>query len=106
VQQICLWNDVHERGGDNYRLIDFLKREFNINWLDNRAEVIKYGNDNTLRISKRNNRILITLNERRTRAIMTLNRKELYKFTVSPKLEIQYRGQSVQEWSEFFFLKE
>lgn len=105
VQQICLWNDVHEKGGDNYRLIDFLKREFNINWLDNRAEVIKYGNDNTLRISKRNNRILITLNERRTRAIMTLNRKELYKFTVSPMLEILYRGQSVQEWSEFFFLK-
>jgi len=105
VQQICLWNDVHERGGNNYRLIDFLKPEFNLNWLDNRVEVTKYGNDSTVSISKGNNRILITLNEGRTEAIMTMNRKELYKFTVSPMLEILYKGQTIQERSIFFFLK-
>ena len=59
-----------------------------------------------LRISKGNNRILITLNERRTEAIMTMNRKELYRFTVSPMLEILYREkQTIQERSIFFFLK-
>lgn len=37
---------------------------------------------------------------------MTINRKELYKFTLSPGLEILYRGkQTIQEWSVFFFLK-
>jgi hypothetical protein len=106
VQQICLWNDVHERGRDNDRLIDFLKREFAINWLDNRAEVIKYGNNSsTVRISKRNNRILITLNEKTTEATMTVNGKELHKFVVSPRFEILYKGQPIQDWSTFFFLK-
>jgi hypothetical protein len=106
VQQICLWNDVHERGGDNYRLIDFLKRKFNLNWLDNRAEVTKYGNDNTIRISKDNNWVLIKLNERRTKAIMTMDGNVLYEFTFSPRLEILYRGkQTIEEWSMFFFLK-
>lgn len=37
---------------------------------------------------------------------MTMNRKELYKFTVSPMLEILYKGkQAIQELSIFFFLK-
>ncbi len=103
VQQVCLWNDVHERGRDNHRLIDFLKREFAINWLDNRAEVIKYGN--AVKISKRNNRILIMLNEKTTEATMTMNGKELHKFIVSPRLEILYKGQTIQDWSTFFFLK-
>jgi hypothetical protein len=105
VQQICLWNDVHAKGQDNYRLIDFLKHEFDINWLDNRAEVMKYGNDNAVRISKRNNRILIKLNEKKTEATMTINKKELYKFDFSPRLEILYRGQTIQDWSTFFFLR-
>jgi hypothetical protein len=105
VQQVCLWNDVHERGRDNGRLIDFLKRELGINWLDNRAEVIKYGNNSTVRISKRNNRILITLNEKTTEATMIINGKELHNFVVSPRLEILYKEQPIQDWSTFFFLK-
>jgi hypothetical protein len=105
VQQVCLWNDIGERGVDNERLIQFLRREFGIIWLDSRAEIVKYGNNNTIRISKRNKRILITLNERRTEATMTMNKNELYKFTVSPMLEILFRGQTIRDWSRFFFLK-
>jgi hypothetical protein len=106
VQQVCLWNDVHERGEDNYRLIDFLKHKFSLNWLDNRVEITKYGNESIIRISKDNNRVLITLNERRTKAIMTMNGNVLYRFTFSPGLEILYRGkQTIEEWSKFYFLK-
>ena len=105
VQQVCLWNDIHENGVDNCRLIDFLRYEFNIYWLDSSAEVEKYGNNSTVRISKRNNRMLIMLNERKTEATMTMNGKELYKFTVSPGLEVLYRGQTIQDSSIFFFLK-
>ena len=105
VQQVCLWNDVDERGKDNDRLIDFLRCEFDINWLDNGAEIIKYGNKSTVRISKRTNRILIALNESKTEATMTMNGKELHKFIVSPRLEILYQGQTIRDWSTFFFLK-
>jgi hypothetical protein len=91
VQQVCLWNDVHEKGVDNDRLIDFLKGEFDLNWLDNRAEVTKYGNDTTVKISKDSKRVIIKLNEKRNEASMTVNRDEVYKFLVSPRLEILYR---------------
>jgi hypothetical protein len=105
VQQVCLWNDVHERGEDNYRLIDFLKHKFNFNWLDNNVDVSKYSNDSTVRLSKGSNRLLIKLNEEKTEATMTVNGKEIYKFSISPNLEIQYRGQTIEEWSVFFFFK-
>ena len=36
---------------------------------------------------------------------MTMNKKELYKFDFSPRLEILYRGQTIQDWSTFFFLR-
>jgi hypothetical protein len=82
VQQVCLWNDVHEKGVDNDRLIDFLKGEFDLNWLDNRAEVTKYGNDTTVKISKDSKSVIIKLNEKRNEASMTVNRDEVYKFLV------------------------
>ncbi|HEY9387254.1 MAG TPA: hypothetical protein VIP70_09440, partial [Nitrososphaeraceae archaeon] len=50
-------------------------------------------------------RILITLNEKTTEATMTVDGKELHKFIVSPMLEILYKGQNIQDWSAFFFLK-
>jgi hypothetical protein len=104
VQQVCLWNDVHEKGVDNDRLIDFLKGEFDLNWLDNRAEVTKYGNDSTIRISKDSKKVLIKLNEKRNEANMTINRDEVYKFQVSPGLEILYgQKQTTEELSLSFF---
>jgi hypothetical protein len=33
-----------------------------------------------------------------------MNGKELHKFVVSPRLEILYKGQPIQDWSTFFFL--
>jgi hypothetical protein len=105
VQQVCLWNDVHEKGVDNDRLIDFLKHEFDLHWLDNRGEVTKYGNDSTVRISKDSNRVLIKLNEKRNEASMTVNRDEVYKFSVSPGLQILYRQeQFAEELSISFFI--
>jgi hypothetical protein len=89
---------------DNDRLIDFLKGEFDLNWLDNRAEVTKYGNDSTIRISKDSKKVLIKLNEKRNEANMTINRDEVYKFQVSPGLEILYgQKQTTEELSLSFF---
>ena len=68
-----------------------MKGEFDLNWLDNRAEVTKYGNDTTVKISKDSKRVIIKLNEKRNEASMTVNRDEVYKFLVSPRLEILYR---------------
>jgi hypothetical protein len=105
VQQVCLWNDVHEKGADNNRLINFLKGEFDLNWLNNRAEVTKYGNDSTIRISKDSKRVLIRLNKKMNEAIMTVNRNEVYKFSVSPGLQILYRQeQTAEELSISFFI--
>ena len=98
-----LYITVH-RGVDNDRLIDFLKGEFDLNWLDNRAEVTKYGNDTTVKISKDSKRVIIKLNEKRNEASMTVNRDEVYKFLVSPRLEILYRQkQTTGELSISFF---
>jgi len=83
VQQVCLWNDVHERGEDNYRLIDFLKHKFNLNWLDNNVNVSKNSNDNIVRLSKGNNWLLIRLSEEKTEATMTVNGKEIQVFNLA-----------------------
>jgi hypothetical protein len=47
-----------------------MKGEFDLNWLDNRAEVTKYGNDSTVKISKDSKRVIIKLNEKRNEASM------------------------------------
>ena len=103
VQYICKWEDVHERGEDNTRLIDFLKDKFGLSWLDNRVQVVKYGEGGTVSMSKGSKIILIKLNENRTKAILIYNKKELYRFTLSPGDEILYRSeQTVEEWSMNF----
>jgi hypothetical protein len=95
VEQVFLWQDVP--GVDNHRLIDFLKREFNVNWLDN-PEIIKFPDGNTIKISHGSKSILIKLNDKKDKAVLTINRKNLYEFTFSPWLEVLYRGQSIKEF--------
>jgi hypothetical protein len=102
VQQVFLWNDVP--GDDNHRLLEFLKNEFNFDWVD-KAEVTKYGDrNNTIRISHRSNSVLIKLNDKRTKANMTFRNKEICEFDFSPGLEILYRtNQTTQELHVDFF---
>ena len=103
IQQVCLWEDVHEGGEDNTRLIDFLKHKFGLGWLDSKVQVVKYVDGDTLSISKGSNRILIKLVENRTKATLIHNRRELYRFTMSPGREILYRSeQTTEEWSVIF----
>jgi hypothetical protein len=94
-EQVFLWQDVP--GVENWRLINFLKREFGVNWLQN-AEIIKFHDGNTIKISHGSNSLLITLNDKRNKAIMTINRKKEYEFTFSRSLEVLYRGQSIKEF--------
>ncbi|MDW0141967.1 MAG: hypothetical protein QOK82_02495 [Nitrososphaeraceae archaeon] len=78
--------------------ISKMKGEFDLNWLDNRAEVTKYGNDSTVKISKDSKRVIIKLNEKRNEASMTVNRDEVYKFLVSPRLEILSKDEKFMRW--------
>jgi hypothetical protein len=102
VQQVFLWNDVP--GHDNHRLFEFLKNEFNFDWVD-KAEVTKYGDgNNTIRISHRSNSLLIKLNDKKTKASMTVRNKEICEFDFSPELEILYRtNQTMEEFRVDFF---
>jgi hypothetical protein len=95
VEQVFLWQDVP--GVDNHRLIDFLKREFNVNWLVN-PEIIKFSDGKTIKISHGSKSILIKLKDNEDKAILTINRKNVYEFTFSPWLEVLYRGQPIKEF--------
>jgi hypothetical protein len=95
VEQVFLWQDVP--GVDNHRLINFLKRQFGVNWLQN-AEIIKFHDGNTIKISHGSNSLLIKLNDNKDKAILTINRKNVYEFTFSPSLEVLYRGQPIKEF--------
>jgi hypothetical protein len=97
VQQVCLWEDVHDGGEDNTRLIDFLKLKFDLRWLDNGVNVVKYNDGGTLSISKGSNRVLIKLHENRTKAILIYNNKELYRFILSRGGEILYRSEQTAQ---------
>jgi hypothetical protein len=94
-EQVFLWQDVP--GVDNHRLIDFLKREFDVNWLEN-SEITKFPDGNTIKISHGSKSILIKLNDKKDKAILTINRKNVYEFTFSRSLEVLYKGQSIKEF--------
>jgi hypothetical protein len=94
VEQVFLWQDVP--GADEWRLKDFLKRKFDVDWLEN-AEIRK-ADENTIKISHGSKSISIKLNDKKDKAILTINRKNVYEFTFSRSLEVLYRGQSVKEF--------
>ena len=100
VEQVFLWQDVP--GVDSHSLIDFLKRAFNVNWLEN-PEIRKSDDGNTIRISSGSKSISIGLNDKKDKAILTINRKNVYEFTFSPSLEVLYRVQPIKEYVENSF---
>jgi hypothetical protein len=79
TEEVFIWQDVP--GLDNIRLVDFLKRKFNLDWIDN-AEITKFEDGKTIKISKRSNSVLIKLAEE-NRAVLTINRGNPYELMVT-----------------------
>ena len=60
---------------EDTRLMNYLHREFDVNWLEN-AEITKFDNDDILKISYKGKSITIELTEDRTKAILKIDRKK------------------------------
>ena len=96
AEQVFLWQDVP--GVDNHRLIDFLKRKYDVDWLE-KADIIKSDDRNIIRISHGSKYIMIKLNDEKDKAILIINRKKEYEFTfLSRTFEVLYRGQPIKEF--------
>ena len=82
VEQVFIWQDVPSKNYENNKLLEFLKRKFNLDWIDH-AEIEKIENDNKLRISYKANSILIILDDKKTKAILKIKNREIkYEFIV------------------------
>jgi hypothetical protein len=79
-EEVFIWKDVP--GIYKARLLNFLKRRFNLNWVDN-AKIIKFADGKTIKIEYRNNSLLIVLNDEKTSAELRINRKKVYEFVVN-----------------------
>jgi hypothetical protein len=81
VEEVFIWQYVPDKNYDTNNLCEFLKRKFNLDWIDN-AKIEKIENGNSLIISHKANSILITLNDKKTKAILKINRENKYEFIV------------------------
>jgi hypothetical protein len=96
AKQVFLWQDVP--GVDDHRLKNFLKQEFDVDWLE-KAEIIKSDDHNTIKISCISKSLTIKLNDEKDKAILIINRKKEYEFTfLSQTYEVLYRGQPIKEF--------
>ena len=82
-EQIFIWEDIspgHERKLkeiDYIRLRNFLKRDYDIDWLDY-SDITKSEDNDEIRITYKNKVITIRLDEKvRTRAYLNINRKKM-----------------------------
>ena len=82
-EQIFIWEDIspgHQRKLkeiDYIRLRNFLKRDYDIDWLDY-SDITKSEDNDEIRITYKNKVITIRLDEKvRTRAYLNINRKKM-----------------------------
>jgi hypothetical protein len=103
-EEVFIWKDVP--AVDNARLLTFLKRRFNLNWLD-KAEIKKFEDGNTIMIRYRAKSLSIMLNDKKTSAELKINRKKVYEFVVNPLpdgyLSIGAPGETVKATYTKFF---
>ena len=85
-EQVFGWQSVPKDKNATNVLRQFLKREFNLKWMDS-AEFEKIGKGNKLRISYKNDSVLIELNYTKTEAHLTINGKVIHGFTVEARGE-------------------
>ena len=90
------WDEIS--GKDNKRLIGFLKKRFNIEWVDE-AKIEKIDDDKTIRVYFENNCLYFKLNDDETEIIVIIDDVETDEFIVkqqNDKLNI-YKNKTVIE---------
>jgi len=87
-EQILIWADVKPKETYKFkefkdkRLGEFLKKRFNLNWLD-QADITKSENNSTLKIFYKNRSVTIELIDNSDIALLKINRKEKLKLNVT-----------------------
>ena len=87
-EQILIWSDVKPietykfKELKDKRLGEFLKKRFNLNWLD-QADITKSENNSTLKIFNKNRSVTIELIDNSDIALLKINRKEKLELKVT-----------------------
>jgi hypothetical protein len=87
-EQILIWSDVKPNETYKFkefkdkRLGEFLKKRFNLNWLD-QADITKSENNSTLKIFNKNRSVTIELIDNSDIALLKINRKEKLELNVT-----------------------
>ena len=76
---VFIWEKVP--GDDTDKLIEFLKRNFNLSWID-RAEIKKEAHDDVITISDHDNELKIKLDNSKSKAMLSIGDNDLYEFDV------------------------
>lgn len=71
------WDDIP--GNDNGKLIEFLKQEFGIDWVES-AKINKVDNGNTIKVSTEINNLSLNLNQEKTEVISKTDDDKTDKF--------------------------
>ncbi|HMB44778.1 MAG TPA: hypothetical protein VKL21_03045 [Candidatus Methanoperedens sp.] len=92
---IFSWNEIP--GKDNEKLIEFLKEDFDINWVKivKMAKIEKVDDGTTIRISTEKNSLSLKLNDDKTRVTLEIDDGRTHEFTVMKekgKRNIYYRN--------------
>jgi len=84
-------------GNDNVKLIEFLKQEFEIDWLKT-AEIKKIDKDNTIKVTTKINQISLNLNKEQNEVKLTINNDIFDKY----KLIAKYENNKLKIYSNLF----
>ncbi len=68
-------------GNDNWKLIEFLRQNFNIDWVET-AKIEKIDDDKTIRVSSEKNFLIIELNDEKTRVNILIDDDRTDNFIV------------------------
>lgn|GEM_PF-3442975 len=93
-EQVFIWKDVLPNVTCKFaslrdnRLAEFLKRQFNLNWLKN-AQITKFESDEVVKISYQAKSVIIELIDNKTKALLKIDRKETMKMNVTVFRDLQ-----------------
>lgn len=76
------WNTIPGNDSENKELIEILRNEYNIEWIESGTPTIEKGDDNIVRIYDETNSISIELNDKKTIAYLKINTNETYELIV------------------------
>lgn len=77
----CLFSWSKIPGNNNERLLEFLKQNFGIDWIET-AKIEKIDDDKTIRVSIEKSSLSLRLNDRKTKVNLEIDDGRTYEFTV------------------------